>query len=70
MQRWVRELGVLDLAGQRYVVVEDFFGFDVLSMTREALERAWHVGAVGLSEECLGRRALRLTPAVAPPAVR
>lgn len=52
VEQWVASVALLDSGGQRYVVVDSFDGFSVLTLSGEVVERAWHIGAIDRAETC------------------
>lgn len=50
---WTNAVGILDARGQRYVLVSEFYGFEVLTLTGDVVESATYVGAVDVAETCL-----------------
>ena len=52
VEQWVASVALLDSGGQRYVVVDSFDGFSVLTLPGEVVERAWHIGAIDRAETC------------------
>lgn len=50
---WVNTVAILDARGQRYVLVSEFYGFEVLTLSGDVVESATYVGAVDVAETCL-----------------
>lgn len=51
--QWLNTVGILDARGERYVLISEFYGFEVLTLSGDVVESGTYVGAVDLAETCL-----------------